>query len=97
MHAFFNEAKTSRKDFVAQAIAVFDDRASLRVTDVSSVVFRDFSIWYSYYYLENNTLPGKIPTNLITEAHDILQDRDDQSFEVVLSNVINIERWGEFL
>jgi hypothetical protein len=97
MHDFTDTKKTSSKNFVSEAIRVFEDRASLRVTDVSSVVFRDFVIWYAYYFLSQAELPAAIPKNVILNVHTILGNRDQATFEDILSGTISLEKWGESL
>ncbi|MHC6157407.1 DUF262 domain-containing protein, partial [Bradyrhizobium elkanii] len=47
MGSFFEaQANKTGRDYLSDAIGVFSDRASLRVSDVSSVVYRDFCLWY---------------------------------------------------
>ena len=83
--------------FIYDAILVFEDRASLRVTDVSSVVYRDFSLCYAYYYLIEPKLPPSVPTAPIEEVESLLLERDDVSFEGALNLIVNTERWSATL
>lgn len=87
-----NRQRTSH--FVTEAVSVFEDRASLRVTDVSSVVFRDFTLWYVYYFLIGTTLPRTEFVPIISMVEDQLKARDDVSFEFVLSHHLDIELWA---
>jgi len=99
MASFHNTEKTiSNRNFVPGAIAVFHDRASLRVTDVSSVVYRDFALWYAYFFfIAPGDLPHPIQTGPIVQVHDLLADRDDVSFEIALAHTLNVERWGQLV
>lgn len=83
--------------FCTEAVGVFDDRASLRVTDVSSVVFRDFVLCYLYFFLSDSKLPPVIPTKSFCEVERLLNDRDDMSFESALSEAIDVDRWSHTL
>jgi hypothetical protein len=99
MEAFYdpNNLRSGRK-YVSEAIGVFQDRASLRVTDVSSVVFRDFALWYSYYYLLNPPLPASISAEAIKNIFQRLRGRDDVGlFAQALSGVLDLEQWGQSL
>lgn len=82
--------------FVREAIAVFQNRASLRVTDVSSVVYRDFCLWYSYYFTGHTSLPSSVFLKSMERVHDDLNSRDDVTFEFVLGQTLDIEQWGAF-
>jgi Protein of unknown function DUF262 len=69
MSTFFDCSSAPPSDaFVAKAAAVFEDRASLRVTDVSSVMLRDFALWYVYYFLGSDVLPDPIPKEPIVRV-----------------------------
>lgn len=94
---FMTREKRHDPNFVHGAVSLFDDRASLRVTDVSSVVYRDFSLWYAYKYLSQGTLPHPIPSSLIYHVRDILLERDDASFEDAVAQHLDIEHWSGLL
>jgi hypothetical protein len=98
MDAFYN-AKTVRsgENYVSEAIKVFQDRASLRVTDVSSVVFRDFVLWYAYLYLQEAALPTPISASAIKNIFSQLRGRDDVGFDATLTHSLNLEKWGQSL
>ncbi|RYG96324.1 MAG: DUF262 domain-containing protein [Alphaproteobacteria bacterium] len=83
--------------YAAEAVSVFNDRASLRVTDVSSVVYRDFCLWYVYYFSVSYDLPPSMPAEPLLLTKNVLDDRDDVTFEYVLSKNLDIERWGQLL
>lgn len=84
-------------NFANEAIAVFEDRASLRVTDVSSVVYRDFSLCYLYHFTFGGELPAQVDIATIIRVADIMSDRDDATLEFILNEVIDIERWSASL
>lgn len=98
METFYN-AKTVRsgENYVSEAIKVFQDRSSLRVTDVSSVVFRDFVLWYAYFYLRDGVLPAQIPAAAIRDIFSLLRDRDDVGFDATLTHGLDLEKWGQSL
>lgn len=83
--------------FCTEAVHTFEDRASLRVTDVSSVVYRDFVLCYLYYYLADREMPFSLPTGLLSEVEAMLDSRDDLSFEAALSEKVDVETWSHTL
>jgi hypothetical protein len=95
--ARFGDASLSGKNFVSDALAVFQDRASLRVTDVSSVVYRDFALWYAYYFLADTNLPEPIPARMIRIVFDAMANRDDVLFEQALHDLLDVESWSALL
>lgn len=87
---------TSAAGTVPKALAVFQDRASLRVTDVSSVMLRDFSLWFGYYFLVDQHVPPPIPELKILEVRSLL-DQPGQNFEQAATKVIQPDEWGQLL
>lgn len=83
--------------FCTEAVAVFEDRASLRVTDVSSVVFRDFVLCYLYFFIAESDLPSAMPTDWFGAVEEILNSRDDISFESALAETIDVDHWSHTL
>jgi hypothetical protein len=71
---------------------LFQDRASLRVTDVSSVVFRDFALWFAYTKGMGNRAPAQVPTSIIDSISDAL--RDDVTLEAVLTKFLDQHVWS---
>lgn len=92
-----NAEKIPVRDFVPEAVAVFEDRASLRVTDVSSVVLRDFALWYVYLYSGNKILPSPIPKDPILNVHEQLSQSVSPNFERIASAAVSVEMWGQLL
>lgn len=83
--------------YVNEAASVFDDRASLRVTDVSSVAYRDFVLNYIYNKLGLGVLPPSIPLVVIDSVEDFVGSRNDVSFEDALEARLDILAWSETL
>ena len=83
-----------RKADVQEAIKLFKDRASLRVADVTSVVYRDFSLWYAYYFLDHRDLPESIDRSTLKSVRSALEERDDVTFERCLRDGLDLISWG---
>ena len=86
----------SKHQMVGEIFSLFENRSSLRVSDVSSVVYRDFCLWYAYW-LRDNKLPPQIPSKTIEQIDDTARSRDDATLEFILSELLNIEEWGRTL
>ena len=84
-------------NYVTEAAALFTDRASLRVTDVSSVVYRDFTLCYIYYFLSDRPLPSTVDTTRIVEVERLLGEQMDASFEFALDEVVDVNWWSQTL
>lgn len=80
-----------------EAKDLFDDRASLRVTDVSSVVYRDFCLWYTFSLFGGESLhvqpPACVPHRILSDIVHRL-DLDYSRLESVLSEHLNIAQWS---
>lgn len=91
---FYSDESNLLTGFVSRsARAVFDDRSSLRVTDVSSVAFRDFSLWL-LYQAAGNPLPRAVNGATIKEIVDIFEDREDITLDYLLSQSLDIASWS---
>jgi hypothetical protein len=77
-----------------EAFRLFQDRSSLRVTDVSSVVFRDFALWYVYTKELRGGTPASVPVWLIDLIASTLQSDREPSLESVLSSQLDQQRWS---
>lgn len=84
-----------RKSDVQEAIKLFKDRASLRVADVTSVVYRDFSLWYAYYFLDHRDLPESVDRNTLKSVRGAFEKRDDVTFERCLRDSLDLISWGQ--
>jgi hypothetical protein len=82
---------------VTEAVSLFADRASLRVTDVSSVVYRDFALCYIYRFTLNGVLSSRVNGALIDEVQDALSERDEATFEYTVSQLVDVEAWSHSL
>jgi hypothetical protein len=83
--------------FLTEAAGVFEDRASLRVTDVSSVAYRDFVLNYIYNRLDLGKLPDKVPLKTLDEVEGFLALEDKASFEDALDTVLRVAEWSATL
>lgn len=90
---FLAQTSKSGRNYISDAIAVFSDRASLRVSDVSSVAYRDFCLWYLHFYTVGD-VPATIRTDQIQDVHDALSQRSDSTLEHVLNETLNITEWS---
>ena len=98
MTFFVQSASTaSVRNFIPEAYAVFQDRASLRVTDVSSVVYRDAALWFAYRFSGNISLPTSVDESALETVRNDLLSREDVTFEYSLSQRLNLERWSKLL
>lgn len=88
-------SNTSARNFVPEAYAVFQNRASLRVTDVSSVVYRDASLWFVYLFSGDRLLPSSVDRSTLDAIRGDLLSKDDVTFEYSLSQRLNLERWSK--
>jgi hypothetical protein len=95
MSRFGEDQGVFSRDFIPEAKEVFQNRASLRVTDVSSVVFRDFALWYSYIFAVQAQTPTTVKRQACLEVHDILNQRRDATFEYALSQMLNNDTWSQ--
>ena len=87
--------KRTVRDFVSDAAAVFEDRSSLRVTDVTSVLYRDFCLFYIYLFVANDYLPPIVPQELIVDVRKTTEK--ESSFEAALVKTIGVKNWSPSL
>lgn len=79
---------------VEDAIDLFDDRASSRVTDVSSVILRDFCLWYAFAALTEKSLPDRVPKTPISQVMTKVRDNDAIDFESAVVSVLDFDQWS---
>jgi len=89
--------RKSHKPFISEIFALFENRSSLRVADVASVVYRDFCLWYAYKLLESGPLPEVIPEDQIHQIWVTHSSRDDATLEFILSESLDVNKWGHSL
>ncbi|MDV6329185.1 hypothetical protein Q5L94_14145, partial [Idiomarina sp. Sol25] len=77
--------------------ALFENRSSLRVADVASVVYRDFCLWYAYTLVVRAPLPPIIQKEQIDKIHELRQTRSDSTLEHLLSEFLEVPKWGHSL
>jgi Protein of unknown function DUF262 len=78
-------------------LRIFSDRSSSRVSDVSSVLFRDVILWLFYFTgasSETSKLLSKPKFELLRQLNSELSDRKE-STEEVLENLVSPGIWGE--
>lgn len=81
-----------RPAVASAAKALFSDRSSLRVTDVSSVVYRDFCLWFAY-----DALHGAPPEtglgNWLLHIRTTLSKLNKRSLEASLDLHLSTSNW----
>lgn len=82
---------------VSEAAAVFEDRSSLRVTDVSSVVYRDFVLCYIFHFIMKWPLPPMVSVAKILAVESALGARENVPFEQALSEILDVDEWSRTL
>lgn len=97
MSKFGEDSGPFARHYIPEARRVFQDRASLRVTDVSSVVYRDFVLWYSYILAIGAKTPSSVDRNMCFLIQDTLSQRSDATFEYALSQFLSLEKWSKLL
>lgn len=85
---------TFRNTFQQNLLSLFIDRSSLRVSDVSSVVYRDFAIWGIYKLNDFGPIPSSVDVEQITQVEDLLEERDDVALELALESALEIRKWA---
>jgi hypothetical protein len=78
-------------------LRIFSDRSSSRVSDVSSVLFRDVIVWLFYYAhagSETNRVLSKSKLELLKLLNSELGERKE-STEEILENLVQPAAWGD--
>lgn len=78
-----------------QCRLLFQDRSSLRVTDVSSVVYRDFALWASYVYELDCKPPRRLPVAQLAEIYGRLGPNSDQQLTNLLAHELDLKAWSD--
>jgi hypothetical protein len=97
MARFIELEGSASSRYLLQAHSVFENRASLRVSDVSSVVFRDFCLWFAYVHMGYQSLPQKIRAQDLFRISDLLDKREAPSLAHALSERLDIDQWSASL
>ena len=82
---------------ISDAIDLFSDRVSLRVTDVSSVVYRDFVLCYVYHFMAEGSLPSVVSAREIEQVASQMETDADKSFEENVERFVDVEEWSQRL
>lgn len=91
------DRRRSEIAFVPDAFELFVDRASSRVTDVSSVVIRDFCLCYMFDHLTDGVLPRRVPSDTIKAVDHFVHLRPAFSFEDAVINELDFDNWSRSL
>jgi len=95
MGFFHDQLSASRSGgIISAADSVFLDRSSLRVTDVSSVVYRDFALWFAYNFTGNDRAPPYL-LRTIERIKELLVSDENGDLEAVLQKNLDVESWGK--
>lgn len=86
----------SGNPIVENALGLYEDRASLRVTDVSSVAYRDFVLFYLYQFGEKRALPSSVK-QVLFERVDMLASEQPWRFEEAVQECVDPTAWSQFL
>jgi hypothetical protein len=78
----------------ADYVRLFVDRASLRVSDVSSVVYRDFALW-AVYALNYKKASINVSIGDIMSIDEVLRERADIDAELALDQELDVQRWAQ--
>lgn len=79
---------------LTEALAVFQDRASLRVTDVSSVTFRDFCLWYLFVFSARGVAPDAESARILSAVHAAAENSPGETFAQILERLVAVDRWS---
>lgn len=80
---------------LGEAVALFEDRASLRVTDVSSVVYRDFCLCYLYTFAGEGARVPMVPQAPLREVRSRTERGYD--YEDAVRFAVDIDTWSTAL
>lgn len=81
-----------------RAKALFNDRASGRVTDISSVVLRDICIWICYDAIFDMRGPDRSHSTALERVFASYNNvGDDLELENIITSILSIEQWGVLL
>lgn len=94
MDRFYAEASRGSQRLVWSAAALFNNRASLRVTDVSSVVYRDICLWISYDEVGRGPVPARVNHDTLTAVVRHVRASSPDNLEFLLANLVDPYHWG---
>lgn len=84
--------------FLIKILQIYQDRASSRVADTSSVIFRDIILWAMYSSFHPDEIDSSVLLSDLHSSFYYLDSRSDQGVsEGSLSKVTRDLRWGEEL
>ncbi len=84
--------------FLVKTIQIYQDRASSRVADTSSVILRDIILWGLYSLFHQTTIqPNNDLSPLNLHFHYLSSQKDISFSEASLSKIAKDLRWGDVL
>jgi Protein of unknown function DUF262 len=82
--------------FISQCISLFVNRSSLRVSDVSSVLYRDFALWALYLQTGiGREIPKTVRVEDVAAISELSAARPHQDLESILEKNLNSLRWSK--
>lgn len=80
-------------------LRIFSDRSSSRVSDVSSVVFRDFILWVFYVNHSPADIDGLLSASKAKMLRQVVAELSDrkESTEEILESMVEPSIWGDLL
>jgi len=90
---FFSDLRSRSPEhpLTSAAVELFHDRSSLRVTDVSSVVYRDFVLWLVYLAEFGGEPPRRVLTD---EVIEVVNEAEAANLPEALATHLNSQRWS---
>jgi hypothetical protein len=86
----------SQPPFVGDCISLFVNRSSLRVSDVSSVLYRDFVLWALYLQTGfARQIPKSVRVEDVTAIRELSASHPDQGLEGILDQHLNSFLWSQ--
>ncbi len=88
-----------RENPLASLVLIYNDRATARVADVSSVLLRDLILWYSWFHFSKGKFAGSLEKNYykLDDLTALLEYAPLSQFEDLAAEFIELSRWGSEL
>jgi hypothetical protein len=74
---------------------LFNDRASARVTDISSVYLRDVSLWLAFVTAYDASAFSEYATSCCKIVSSLFDEDDFTDLEYHINNVVSVETWSK--
>lgn len=95
--AIQNDIGSSFERSISDALlVVYNDRATARVADVSSVLIRDIVIWHSWleFSLENTQITSVQDISRTVSLYDVLENVSSNQIDEEILNFVELTGWG---